>query len=42
MGSGTILMEPHDQYLDVVSKGAADETDSRKLVLPFEGEHRLQ
>lgn len=41
LGSGNILMEPNDQYLCIVEARALKDADSRKLILPFEGDHRM-
>jgi len=41
LGSGNILMEPNDQYLCIVEGRGDNSADSRRLVLPFEGDHRL-
>jgi hypothetical protein len=41
LGSGNILMEPNDQYLCIVEARGQKDADSRKVVLPFEGDHRM-
>lgn len=41
LGSGNILMEPNDQYLCIVEGRGSNQADSRRLVLPFEGDHRM-
>lgn len=41
LGSGNILMEPNDQYLCIVEGRSSGDSDARKLVLPFEGDHRM-
>jgi len=41
LGSGNILMEPNDQYLCIVEGRSSSDSDARKLVLPFEGDHRM-
>lgn len=41
LGSGNILMEPNDQYLCIVEARGTQSADTRKLVLPFEGDHRM-
>lgn len=41
LGSGNILMEPNDQYLCIVENRSSNSVDTRNLVLPFEGDHRM-
>ena len=40
LGSGNVLMEAGSRYLCIV-EGAATKATSRKLPLPFEGDHKL-
>jgi hypothetical protein len=41
MGSGNILMSPHDQYLCIVQKQCVTAKSTDKLFLPFEGDGKL-
>ncbi|MCU7806993.1 MAG: DUF4132 domain-containing protein [Candidatus Thiodiazotropha sp. (ex Semelilucina semeliformis)] len=41
LGSGNILMEPNDQYLCIVEGHSTNKTNTNRLVLPFEGDHRM-
>jgi len=41
LGSANILMEPNDQYLCIVEGRTSKQADTNKLILPFEGDHRM-
>lgn len=41
LGSSNILMEPNDQYLCIVPNLSATARSTKKIFLPFEGDHTL-